>query len=146
MSLSTADLHDLPSTFYRVAVKALIRDQAGRLLIGLNEEGKAELPGGGWEHDESLEDCIRREIKEEIGVEVDSIGTVSQVARGFSNRGWRTIRILVDVKVSSESFVPGDSIVSVKYVTKSEFLALTFANADSGVADLVNEIWKEAKG
>lgn len=145
MSLSIAELRGLPSPFYRVAVKALIRDEAGCLLVGINQAGNAELPGGGWEHDESLEDCIRREIKEEIGVEVESISAVLQVARGHSDRGWRTMRVLVDVEVASKDFVPGDSMVSVRFVSKNEFMALTFSNADAGISYLANEIWKDTK-
>lgn len=52
--------HDLPSTYYRVSLKALIFDTQNRLLVLRGENGKWELPGGGWEHGESVEACLRR--------------------------------------------------------------------------------------
>ena len=53
----------------------IIWRQDGRLLITRRPEGRHlsgywEFPGGKQEAHESLEDCIAREIKEEIGLDV----------------------------------------------------------------------------
>ena len=57
-------------------VGALIRDEAGRYLVtrrleGKHLEGKWEFPGGKREPGEALEDSLRREIHEELGVTID---------------------------------------------------------------------------
>ena len=65
--------YSIPSTFYRVSLKALVFDSEDRLLALQNDDGTWELPGGGWEHSETLEQCMRREIREELGVEVARI-------------------------------------------------------------------------
>ena len=56
-----------PSAFYRVSLKAVIRNDKGEVL--LNKEGDStnwSLPGGGWDHGETEYAALARELKEEI--------------------------------------------------------------------------------
>ena len=56
-----------PNTFYRVSLKAIIRDNSGRVLL-VKESGSDSwsFPGGGIDHGESELDGLRRELEEEI--------------------------------------------------------------------------------
>ncbi len=63
--------HQLPSN-YRVSLKALIYDEAGRILLVKEKHDHWELPGGGPDHGETPEEALRRELYEELGVEVAS--------------------------------------------------------------------------
>lgn len=60
-----------------VGVGALIEDGAGRVFLsrrGLqsrNERGLWEFPGGSVEFGERLEDALKREMREEYGVEIE---------------------------------------------------------------------------
>ena len=63
----------IPDCYYRVSVKALILDHQGRFLLVKDISGKWELPGGGLDHGESIEQGLKREIREEMGIEVISI-------------------------------------------------------------------------
>lgn len=62
-----------------VGVGAAIIDKQGRILIAKrgkkakNERGKWEIPGGSVEFGETFENAIRREIKEELGIEIKII-------------------------------------------------------------------------
>lgn len=57
----------------KIVGTAIIADEEGRILIGQRPEGKDlaglwEFPGGKQETGETIEECIVREIKEELGV------------------------------------------------------------------------------
>lgn len=53
------------------SVKAVVVDQRGQVLLGLNPRGRWELPGGWPEpEDVTLEETARREVFEETGLEV----------------------------------------------------------------------------
>ena len=59
-----------PSTFYRISLKAVIRDDQGRVLVNRERgHGNWSLPGGGWDHGESVVECLKRELNEEVGYE-----------------------------------------------------------------------------
>jgi 8-oxo-dGTP pyrophosphatase MutT (NUDIX family) len=68
------EVRKLPSTYYRVTIRAIIFDERMRVLVIEDEDGRYELPGGGWEYNETFEECIRREIKEELGVDALFVG------------------------------------------------------------------------
>jgi 8-oxo-dGTP diphosphatase len=66
---------DMPSK-RQITVAAAIIWKDGKVLITKRPEGTHlaglwEFPGGKKEEAETLEECIAREIKEELGVEVD---------------------------------------------------------------------------
>jgi ADP-ribose pyrophosphatase YjhB (NUDIX family) len=59
------------------AVAGLIRDERGRLLITVRGKepgkGKWDLPGGFADPNESAEQALAREIREEVGLEVTAM-------------------------------------------------------------------------
>ncbi len=63
-NLSDSDINDLV-----VRIKVLLINN-NKILIG-NESGLYAFPGGHLEKKESFNDCLKREIKEETGIEID---------------------------------------------------------------------------
>ncbi len=55
---------------YRPAVYALVLHEDQLLVVDLPSTGKYGLPGGGVELGESMEAALRREVREETGIEV----------------------------------------------------------------------------
>jgi 8-oxo-dGTP pyrophosphatase MutT (NUDIX family) len=73
--LATLRRPDTPTTgseLHRLAVRALVR-RTGRLLLVESADGDLALPGGGVEPGESLEDALRREVREETGAVVREV-------------------------------------------------------------------------
>lgn len=60
---------------FHISVKALLVCQNEFLVLNVGRQyknyGKLDLPGGRVNHDEIIEDVLIRELKEEIGLEID---------------------------------------------------------------------------
>ena len=53
-----------------IRVKALILNSMGNILLAFNNN-TYQFPGGHTNDDEEIDDCIKREIKEEVGIDVE---------------------------------------------------------------------------
>ncbi|KJK13796.1 NUDIX hydrolase [Terrabacter sp. 28] len=70
---------------HSVSVAAAIFDESGEnvLLIKRRDNGNWEPPGGVLELDESIEDGLRREVREETGADIE-VGPLSGVYKNMS--------------------------------------------------------------
>ena len=71
-TLRHPDTPTVGSELHRLAVRALVR-RTGRLLLVESADGDLALLGGGVEPGESLEDALRRELREETGAVVREV-------------------------------------------------------------------------
>lgn len=113
-----------PNTFYRVAVKALIRNTDGNILLVKEKSDKWDLPGGGIDHGESPDDAIRRELQEELGitdgVRVGNVVTLQSfwVESKQAWLMWVVYEISLDDNVQ---LVPGEGVSDIAYIDPREF-------------------------
>lgn len=70
--------------FEVIRVKGLIINSDGDILIAHNN-GTYQFPGGHKEDDETLDDSLEREIKEETGIDVESQGPFMSITTYDSN-------------------------------------------------------------
>jgi 8-oxo-dGTP pyrophosphatase MutT (NUDIX family) len=55
---------------YTVSIKGIFATPAGDVVLLMNERNEWELPGGRIEIGESPQECVKREIYEELGLSV----------------------------------------------------------------------------
>lgn len=110
----------MPPCFYRISAKALIVNKQKEFLLCKEENGYWELPGGGLEFGETAEQCIAREIQEEMGLTVTSVAsqpcyfTASQRNIG---RNWIS-NVLYVTTVENYHFTPSDECIKIGWFTK----------------------------
>lgn len=124
--------HPLPNCFYRISLKALILDDQKRFLLTQEDNGKWELPGGGLDWGENHKDCIKREVKEEMGLETTFIAdnpSYFVTSKSDTDGKMWFANVVYIVKTKHLNFTPSDECVAIKFFTKEEALkANTFSN------------------
>lgn len=110
-----------PSTIYRVVAKALITDENDRILVVKEKQDFWSLPGGGLEHGETAQDCLKREIQEEIGISDVQINEIVYSTNVYLDQRdiWMTW-IVYKAQVSPSDFVFGDGVTDAKYIDIKE--------------------------
>jgi len=114
----------------QVAAGLIVRE--GRYLIarrkaGTHLGGLWEFPGGKREPGESLEDCLRRELREELGVDVTQLVHVRVIRHDY--RG-KTVELHFFRCTISRGEASALDCEEVRWVTPSELSDYEFPPAD----------------
>src|SRR5947207_875533 len=127
---------DAPSAV--VVVAAAIGERDGHFLVtrrlkGTHLAGTWEFPGGKCEPGETLENCLARELAEELGVTAAIGGPVLVTRHAYPER---TVELHF-----FEVTVPGDPAPQLgqemRWATREDLRALSFPDADRAVIDLL---------
>jgi NADH pyrophosphatase NudC (nudix superfamily) len=110
------------------AVAALVTDGNGRLMLvtrGVEPNyGKLDLPGGFVDHNESVEDAVKRELYEELGMKVMSLKYISSAPNEYIFSGFSVFTIDMAFEVipeSTDNFNPMDDILDYQFYAEGEF-------------------------
>ena len=104
----------MPDKPYRLAVRAVILDDQGRCLLlrrsGINKHfvGQWEWPGGKTDDGETFDVALRREVREETGLEVEPVGVVGAV-------GLEMAKVRIAVLCMVAKLVGGDLALSEEH-------------------------------
>ena len=122
-------------------VAAIIENNDGDILIAKRNLKKAqgglwEFPGGKIEKNESADDAIKREIKEELNIDIEINKWLIEKKYEYPER---TINLIL----CSAKWIGGDLNLfeheDSKWIKKEDIFKYEFAEADS---EIINEIFK----
>src|SRR5260221_3275956 len=100
------------SPIFRIGVFALIFDDQGRVLLGLRRDiDWWNLPGGGMEAGETVDEALRREVREETGLEVE----VGQLVGVYSKPQKQEVVLTFRCQVTGGSLQPTEEISESRY-------------------------------
>lgn len=109
------------------AVAALITDSDGRLLMAIRaqdpEKGRLDLPGGFVSHGESAEDALKREIFEELGVEIENIRYFGSWPNSYlySDLEYKTLDLAFTAEIKGATCPKaGDDVADLIFLSRSE--------------------------
>lgn len=77
----------------QITIKAVLVDKENKVLLikraaeGIWNAGKYDLPGGWLEEGESIENTLKRELKEELGLENVELGAVIKMSEFLNDEG-----------------------------------------------------------
>ncbi|MEM7796755.1 MAG: A/G-specific adenine glycosylase [Cyanobacteria bacterium P01_C01_bin.118] len=118
---------------------AVIYDDNGHILIDRRKQegllgGLWEFPGGKIEPNETVEDCVKREIKEELGIEIEVNDRLITVNHAYSH-------FKVTLNVFNCTHLSGEPQTiecdEVKWVTLDEIDSYPFPKANSQIIDAI---------
>ena len=119
---------DVPQSFYRISIKGLVLDEIrSKFLLVQEEDGRWEIPGGGLDHGEGHRECLRREIKEEMGIEVTFIADRPSFFLTFPSvtmPGKWVANVLYEIRLAHLNFTPSEECVALRFFTPEEALTL----------------------
>lgn len=125
-----------PTTFYRISLKAIIRNERGEILVNRERgHGNWSLPGGGWDHGESVIECLKRELNEEVGYEgelqAELLGVTEEAMYMPTKQGW-LIWHVYDVTPDNMNFSVGVDGEELMFADPAQF-----RNAESRAEQLI---------
>ena len=122
-------------------VAAVIQNEEGKILIAQrnlkkSQGGLWEFPGGKIEPNETKEEAIIREIKEEMDIDIESKKFIAQKVFNYPDKDINLIaieckQIKGDIKLNEHE--------DIKWVNKNELRNFNFAPADKFIINAILE-------
>jgi len=127
-----------------IVVTAAIVEDHGRYFVtrrqkGVHLEGLWEFPGGKCEPGETLGDCLRRELKEELGADAVIGEEIFTVTHDYADRSVE-LHFLSCTLLNAPVPLLGQEM---RWVARDELKSLKFPPADD---ELINVLTRTASG
>lgn len=116
----------------KIFVTCAIIEKSNRVLVVQRSEImklplKWEFPGGKIESGESEQDCLKREIKEELNIEIELVKKLTPITFIYPHNSIELIPFIAR-QIGGELKL--NEHIDFKYLNKSDLLSLDWAEAD----------------
>ncbi len=103
--------------FYRVSIKGIVVDEAGRFLLSKEDNGKWEMLGGGLDHGEDPIEGLKREIHEETGLVVTYVSPAPKYFITSPKVGQDSYmaNVIYEIKLENLDFTPSDECQELRF-------------------------------
>jgi 8-oxo-dGTP diphosphatase len=107
---------------FRVSVKGIAIDETGRFLLAKEDNGMWELLGGGLDHGEEPIAALKREFKEETGLEVIEVSATPKyfVTAPKVGREGYVANVIYEVKLKDLDFTLSEECVELSFFNVEE--------------------------
>jgi len=125
---------------YRIAVKAIIIRDGRLLLVQEQDDEWWSIPGGGVDYGETVDQALRRELSEELGVDPEAVqidDTVQFVAIGAIVKGIPKANLFYRVQVPTETIQPTAHVTEHKWCTADEISKLYMSPSTGNVIEQI---------
>lgn len=133
---------EIPDAFYRISIKVLIKNNANELLVVQDTTNNTwEIPGGGLDHGETIKQTAKREIQEELGIELLKFDEEPlAITLGQHPNNYLTLMLYYWGKLSGYNFTLEKKFKS-KFVNQDEFMRLEMLGDESPIKQHTAKIW-----
>ena len=130
-----------PGELPKIVVTAAVIRRGDAFLVtrrqqGVHLEGYWEFPGGKCDDGESLEACLQREIREELGVDVRTGREVLATEHAYSERVVELHFLECELLGNPRPLLGQE----MRWVQRTELRTLTFPPADDELIDLLEHL------
>jgi 8-oxo-dGTP diphosphatase len=124
-----------------IVVTAAVIERDDRFLVtrrpkGVHLEGHWEFPGGKCDAGESLDECLRREIREELDVDADVAGELLNTTHRYEDRAVELHFFVCEVRGTPRPMQGQE----MRWVTRADLRSLTFPPADEELIELLSHL------
>ena len=121
-----------------IVVTAAVIERDGEYLVtrrqrGVHLEGSWEFPGGKCEPGESLDECLRRELREELGSDAVTGAELLAVSHDYPDRTIE-LHFMACRLVGTPTPILGQEM---RWVSRMELRSLEFPPADAALIELL---------
>ena len=111
-----------PNTFYRVSLKAIIRNTNNEVLVVKEKGSQWSLPGGGMDHGEDVHEALKRELYEEVLIDSTFRETLVDSATMYLERkeAW-LLWLVFKVEIENLTYGVGEDADEVAFVNPAIF-------------------------
>lgn len=123
------------------AAVAILRED-GRVLVCRRKKNsryelKWEFPGGKVESGESLQDCVKRELREELSVDVETIGLMKSQVNHYNDGGVFEVTYCFILRFTGRPV--NNTFEEIRWVTLAELQSMDILEGNKSFVSKLDE-------